>query len=181
MQCATFGFQGTRPPARIGRSVCRLIVGFAVVALLAPVACAGRGPLGTRPRAAGIIPLQQEIISRLAGATEIRPGVKLSNRFAIENKQEARRYLVALLKRLDLEPKRQAYGTEGGENIYAFLPCGRAGAEAVVLGAHYDSVRRGPGANDDGTGVAARAATPSLLVRAAAPRRPLSRSGIGPG
>lgn len=133
----------------------RLVVAVAIVTLLAPMACAARRALGTRPTAAGVIPLQQEIISRLAGASEIRPGVELANRFSIENKQEARAYLVAVLKRLDLEPKRQAYGSEGGENIYAVLPCGRPGAEAIVLGAHYDSVRRGPGANDDGTGVAA--------------------------
>ncbi len=126
-----------------------------VAALAAPLACASRRPPDTRPTSAGIIPLQQEIVSRLAGATEIRPGVRLANRFSIENKQEARTYLVAVLGRLGLEAKRQAYGTEGGENIYAVLPCGRPGANAVVLGAHYDSVRRGPGANDDGTGVAA--------------------------
>ncbi len=94
-------------------------------------------------------------MSHLAGAAEIRPGVRLANRFSIENRREARAYLVALLGRLGLEAKRQPYGTEGGENIYAVLPCGRPGADAVVLGAHYDSTRRGPGANDDGTGVAA--------------------------
>ncbi len=126
-----------------------------VAALAVPLACASRRPPDTRPTSAGIIPLQQEIVSRLAGATEIRPGVRLANRFSIENKQEARTYLVAVLGRLGLEAKRQAYGTEGGENIYAVLPCGRPGANAVVLGAHYDSVRRGAGANDDGTGVAA--------------------------
>ena len=132
-----------------------IAVVFTVVTLLTSLACATRGRPDVRPTAAGIIPLQREIVSRLAGATEIRPGVRLANRFSVENKQEARAYLAALLKRLGLEAKRQAYGTEGGENIYAVLPCGRPGAEAVVLGAHYDSVRRGPGANDDGTGVAA--------------------------
>jgi Zn-dependent M28 family amino/carboxypeptidase len=62
---------------------------------------------------------------------------------------------VAVLARLGFEAKRQPYGTEGGENVYAVLRCGRPGAEALVLGAHYDSVRQGPGANDDATGVAA--------------------------
>jgi Zn-dependent M28 family amino/carboxypeptidase len=47
------------------------------------------------------------------------------------------------------------------------LPCGRPGAEAIVLGAHYDSVRRGPGANDDGTGVAAVMLVAAEMRRAA--------------
>jgi len=127
---------------------------FTTVTLLF-LACATHQPPDTRPTAAGIIPLQQEIVSRLSGATEVRPGVRLANRFAVENKQEARAYLVTVLRRFGLDAKRQAYGTEGGENVYAVLPCGRPGAEAVVLGAHYDSVRQGPGANDNATGVAA--------------------------
>jgi hypothetical protein len=142
-------------------------VALALAAFLAAIACAARGPIDTRPTAAGVIPLQREIVSRLAGATEIRPGVKLANRFSVENKQEARAYLVGVLGRLGLEPKRQPYGTEGGENIYAVLPCGRPGAEAIVLGAHYDSVRRGPGANDDGTGVAAVMLVAAEMRRAA--------------
>ncbi len=133
----------------------RLAAALAGVWLLASLACGTRARLDTRPTAAGIIPLQQQIVSRLAGASEIRPGVRLANRFSVENKQEARAYLVALLERVGLKASRQAYGTEGGENIYAVLPCGRPGAETVLLGAHYDSVRRGPGANDNATGVAA--------------------------
>ncbi len=128
---------------------------FTAVTLQTSLSCAAHGRLDTQPTSAGIIPLQQEIVSRLAGAAEIRPGVRLANRFSVENKQEARTYLVAVLKRFGFDAKRQAYGTAGGENIYAVLPCGRPGAEAVVLGAHYDSVQRGPGANDDATGVAA--------------------------
>ena len=44
-------------------------------------------------------------------------------------------------------------GRREGTNVLAELP-GRA-EEAVVLGAHLDSVRPGPGINDNGTGVAA--------------------------
>lgn len=98
--------------------------------------------------------LEREVIAALSGETEIRPGVKLANRSTTENKHEARTYLIAILKRLGLEGKRQAYGTDS-ENIYAILPGSQPSAEAVVVGAHYDSVRVAPGANDDGTGVAA--------------------------
>ena len=99
--------------------------------------------------------LQREVIAKLAGAQAIRPGVTLTNRSTPENKQEARAYLEATLKSFGLEPKRQPYGTAGGENVYAVLSSGRASAAAVVLGAHYDSVLRAPGANDDASGVAA--------------------------
>lgn len=99
--------------------------------------------------------LQRELIARLSGAKEIRAGVTLANRSTIENRQEARTYLIATLASFGLEGKRHAYGEAGGENIYALLPSGQPDAETIVLGAHYDSVLRAPGANDDGTGVAA--------------------------
>jgi acetylornithine deacetylase/succinyl-diaminopimelate desuccinylase-like protein len=108
--------------------------------------------------------LQKEIISKLSGNSEIRPGVKLANRSTIENKQEARNYLADVWKRLGMEPRRQGYGTEG-ENIFTILACGKASAEAVVLGAHYDSVRNSPGANDNASGVAAVAGVARELVR----------------
>jgi Zn-dependent M28 family amino/carboxypeptidase len=99
--------------------------------------------------------LQREVIARLSGAKEIRAGVTLANRSTIENRQEARTYLIATLTSFGLEAKRHSYGEAGGENIYAVLSSGQPDAETVVLGAHYDSVLRAPGANDDGTGVAA--------------------------
>jgi acetylornithine deacetylase/succinyl-diaminopimelate desuccinylase-like protein len=107
----------------------------------------------SQPVPAGMTVLQKEIISRLSGNSEIRPGVKLANRSTLENRQEVRAYLAELLQKLGLEPKRQAYGTEG-ENIFAILSCGRPAAEAVVFGAHYDSARNSPGANDNASGVA---------------------------
>ena len=99
--------------------------------------------------------LQKDVIARLSGAKEIRAGVTLANRATIENRQEARTFLLAQLSSFGLEGKRHAYGEAGGENIYALLASGHADAETIVLGAHYDSVLRAPGANDDGTGVAA--------------------------
>lgn len=111
-----------------------------------------------------VIALQRAVLAALTGETEIRPGVKITNRFTIENKREARTYLAAQLTRIGLTPQRQPYGTDS-ENIYAVLACGRPGAEAVVFGAHYDSVRVAPGANDDGTGVAAVLATARELAK----------------
>ena len=94
------------------------------------------------------------MLSALTGHTEIRAGVTITDRATLEHRQEARAFLIATLTRLGLEPKRHDYSA-AGENIYAMLPCGKPNAETVVLGAHYDSVPGAPGANDDGSGVAA--------------------------
>lgn len=139
---------------------------LAVFVALAVTTCAARHPASSKPAAVGTRAFQEEIVGRLSGARELRAGVTLVNRFSIENKQEARAYLIDVLSGLGLEAKRQPYGTEGGENIYATLPCGRLGAEAVVLGAHHDSVRAGPGANDNATGVATVVAVARELSRA---------------
>lgn len=58
-------------------------------------------------------------------------------------------------------------------NIEVEIPGGARRSEIVVLGAHYDSVRGSPGANDNGSGVAAllelarlmREAKPGLTIR----------------
>jgi acetylornithine deacetylase/succinyl-diaminopimelate desuccinylase-like protein len=118
--------------------------------------------------------LQREVIGKLSGEREIRPGVTIANRSTIENRQEARTYLSALLTSFGLEAKRQPYGTAGGENVYAVLSSGTPTAGAIVLGAHYDSVLRAPGANDDASGVAAVAA----VARAMTPVTPRTRDLI---
>ncbi len=138
---------------------------LAVLAAALPVSgMAERRAASSQPASAEMTVLQKEIISRLSGDGEIRPGVKIANRSTLENRQEVRAYLVELLQRLGLEPKKQAYGTEG-ENIFAILACGRPAAEAVVLGAHYDSARNSPGANDNASGVATVAAIAREMKR----------------
>jgi acetylornithine deacetylase/succinyl-diaminopimelate desuccinylase-like protein len=123
-----------------------LAVVFSACGPQAPPALSGAGDATTA--------MQKRVLAALTGETEITPGLKLANRFDIANKRAARDYLAATLKDLGLTPQRQAYGTDS-ENIYAELKCGTPGADAIVLGAHYDTVRVAPGANDDGTGVVA--------------------------
>jgi Zn-dependent M28 family amino/carboxypeptidase len=115
--------------------------------------------------------LQREVLGALTGATEIRPGVKIANRGELANRKEARDYLLATLKRLGLDGKRHPYGTAEGENIYAVVSCGKPNAETVIFGAHYDSTSRGPGANDDGTGVVTVMAMAAQLAK----NKPVSR------
>lgn len=79
---------------------------------------------------------------------------------------EAREYLVGQLRDLGLEPRiHTATGTTPGgsaspvamghvQNIVTVIE-GSDSTGQVVLAAHYDSVPSGPGANDDGAGIAA--------------------------
>ncbi len=135
-------------------------------ALSAVAGCGHGSPALPGPEIeARITAYQRDVLAALTGESEIRPGVRLANRMEIANKREARTYIVAQLTRIGLAPQRQPYGTES-ENVYAVLSCGRPGAEAVVFGAHYDSVRAAPGANDDGTGVVAVLATAREIARA---------------
>ncbi len=54
-----------------------------------------------------------------------------------------------------IESQHFEFGHKSFENIIVELPGGKRKDEIVVLGAHYDSVFGCPGANDNGTGVAA--------------------------
>jgi Zn-dependent M28 family amino/carboxypeptidase len=58
---------------------------------------------------------------------------------------------------LGYQVARQTYDVQGVDchNIEAELPGGSAADEIVIVGAHYDSVRGSPGANDNGSGTAA--------------------------
>ena len=58
-------------------------------------------------------------------------------------------------------------------NIVATLGGVPAGGDAVLLSAHYDSVPAGPGASDDGAGVAAVLEIARILAAMPAPRHPV--------
>jgi Peptidase family M28 len=87
-----------------------------------------------------------------------------------------RDYLVAQLRNLGLEPQIQnatGVGTRSADagrvqNVLARMPGRQNGGPAVFLVAHYDSVEAGPGAADDGAGIAAILETLRAL-RAGAP------------
>lgn len=68
-------------------------------------------------------------------------------------------YIETRLRRVGLSPLRQTYDVRGRSvwNIEVVLepPPGSRAAPTLVVGAHYDSPDDSPGANDNGTGVAA--------------------------
>jgi len=97
---------------------------------------------------------QRAVIGRLAGREEVSAGVTLAHRASVAERLAARAYLRDALAARGLDVSLRAYAT--GQNVVAHLPptTGAATAARVVVGAHYDSVAAGPGAADDGTGVA---------------------------
>jgi len=123
-----------------------------LVFLIAAGSILGQGPEPARP-GPDLTALEKDVVSKLSGHTEITPGLRLEDRFTLENRQAARVFLKGLWRGLGLDVQEQDYGAQG-QNLYAMLKATVPSEEYVVLGAHYDTVARSPGANDDGTGVA---------------------------
>ncbi|NNM04438.1 MAG: M20/M25/M40 family metallo-hydrolase [Gemmatimonadetes bacterium] len=65
-----------------------------------------------------------------------------------------RAYLSSVLEAVGLEPRGHRY-RENGESVYALLPSTTHSDDLVVVGAHFDTVDRSPGASDNATGCAA--------------------------
>ena len=93
------------------------------------------------------------------------------NLFRYSQLMKAAEYIEATLADSGYEVQRQTYDVRGQvcENLQAELAGTDRREEIVVIGAHYDSVRGSPGANDNGSGVAAMLA----LARAFAKSQPL--------
>lgn len=134
--------------------------GIAVLVLITFLS--GRNALGQEESSA-LEHFQREIVMRLTGGADISPGMQLSNRSSPENRALVRVYLATMLDSLGLDPQRQPY-RENGENVYALLPATTQSGEYIVLGAHFDSARRSPGASDNATGCAAVLGAARYLV-----------------
>lgn len=68
-----------------------------------------------------------------------------------EQRKAAGEYIKARFTEIGLTPQDHAYGT--GTNVFAILPSTNGSLEHLVYGAHFDTVRNSPGANDNATGV----------------------------
>ncbi len=82
-----------------------------------------------------------------------------------EGRDRARRYITQSLKQSGWTVQRQPFTAAGktGENLVAIRPGRDAAAGIVLLGAHYDTVERSPGADDNATAVATLLETARLL------------------
>lgn len=108
---------------------------------------------GSTPELRNLSTRLREHVTMLAGTIGSRSLVRA------EKLDAAREYLVASLRPLETaaSPIRlEDVGAEGGHarNVI-FEVLGKERGRIVVVGAHYDSVDTGPGANDNGSGVAA--------------------------
>jgi len=108
------------------------------------------GPRGVEPERSGADALRHDV-QTLAGTIGER-NVWRPAALAL-----AATYIANRFRSAGLDVRAQTYEAAGQrvENIEAVLPGTSKGQEAVVVGAHYDSVRGSPGANDNATGVAA--------------------------
>lgn len=111
---------------------------------------------------------QIEIVSSLSGNQPIKPiGVGLSARATKKERELTRAYLMELLKKLSLKPIEQNYrqknanslvdiliGPFKGTNIYGVLSASKSTNQYIILGAHYDTARECPGANDNASAIA---------------------------
>jgi len=73
-------------------------------------------------------------------------------RYQASDRDRARRYLVKTLTGFGWKPQLQAF--EGGVNVFAQRPGTNAKAGAILVDAHYDTVKGSPGADDNGSAIA---------------------------
>jgi len=107
---------------------------------------------------------QQSILAGLTGKTGINNHKPLHDRYSIENRNIARDFLGNQIKGLGLILKEHSYKIDilrkgvtknyEGKNIYTIIPSTTESNEYVIIGAHFDSVKDCPGANDNATGCA---------------------------
>src|SRR5690606_29158046 len=135
---------------------------MAAILLLASCVAAWFGILGNRPPPAVGPEAAAEAFSaaRAMGALERILGDQRPHPTGSAANAAVRDAIVAELRALGLEPEVQRRFACGGftcatvENVVARVQ-GASPDHAVLLSAHYDSVAAGPGASDDGAGVAA--------------------------
>ncbi|MBW4695287.1 MAG: M28 family peptidase [Lyngbya sp. HA4199-MV5] len=89
-------------------------------------------------------------------------------RYQVGDRDRARRYLVKTLTEFGWKPQLQAF--EGGVNVFAQRPGTNASAGAILVNAHYDTVNGSPGADDNGSAIAATLEIARLLGSCSTPR-----------
>jgi hypothetical protein len=99
---------------------------------------------------------QRRIVGALSGVEDISPGLRLSHRASVAERDASRQFLLDELTALGLTPVRHNYNTGiyTGANVLATLGATSGTGGTIIVGAHFDSVPAGPGAADNATGVA---------------------------
>ncbi len=95
---------------------------------------------------------QVTLLKKLTGASPIMNGVSLSERYEQKSKEQAAAYLKQQMDEFCDEVTISSY-SKTGSNVVGIIKATQKTDQWVVLGAHFDSVRNCPGANDNATGV----------------------------
>lgn len=98
-------------------------------------------------------PEQVEILSKLTGHSPIGEDITLKDRHSQEARMMSADYLMNMLGRFCDEVQIEKY-SETGNNVVGSIMATTQTDQWIILGAHYDSVKDCPGANDNATGVA---------------------------
>lgn len=95
-------------------------------------------------------------------------------RFSPEQKAKTREYISAQLTNYGLTASAQPYRNTAsdGVNIVATVPGSNPGTGTIVLGAHYDTTKQSPGADDNGSAIATLLEAARLFSTATAENRP---------
>lgn len=108
---------------------------------------------------------QRTLVAALTGSSEISPGRIIDKRWSLEEKSLARNYLRDLIKGIHQVPNDLYYETKlpgkykntklfKGVNLYTIIPSTVSSSEYVIIGAHYDTFKNTPGADDNASGCA---------------------------
>jgi Zn-dependent M28 family amino/carboxypeptidase len=96
---------------------------------------------------------QVTLLSKLTGNEPIKSGLTLTERYEKSSREQSAIYLESALAVFCDKSKLDNY-SETGTNVVGEIRATRQTDQWIVLGAHYDSVKDCPGANDNATGVA---------------------------
>jgi Zn-dependent M28 family amino/carboxypeptidase len=121
-------------------------------------------------------PALRELATRLEQhVTALAGGIGIRNVARSAQLSAARDYIAAQLALLQTPANPVAFEDVGPAGGYAqnviFQVAGKDRAHFVVVGAHYDSIDSGPGANDNASGVAATLELAGLFARSPGPTR----------
>ncbi len=110
---------------------------------------------------------QKILVGALSGATKIDADHQLKGRWTVEERALTRTYLSKWIDQIGLKAEEQPYNMPNlnplldilidpyeGTNLYTIVPATVSSDEYIILGAHYDTDRDCPGANDNASAVA---------------------------
>lgn len=139
-----------------GNPINRLVTVFSPPPLALPNAKSLTAPSSSNPSSPESPSPEQIDLS--VDVTQLMPHVEAlaQPRFSPRQKAKTREYITAQLTAYGLTAIQQPYqnAASNGVNIVATLPGRNPSTGTIILGAHYDTTKRSPGADDNGSAIA---------------------------